>query len=208
MNTKELGERIKNLERQVTVLKSDIDYLKHLDAVDKGGLFDCETPKYEFKVGDRVQFKSWEEMEQEFGVNEDENIDIYPSFINEMRHLCGTFATIEKLDGARVALKEFSANGETNWRYLVYMLKPATNERYWTFTEDEKVILRNLPKEYKWLVRDSDDYLVIFMKKPEKDNKWKIWEYGGDCLQLQEFNHLFQSINWEEDDPCEFRKYL
>ena len=202
---------------------------------------EIQKPQHEFKVGDRVQFKSWEEMEKEFGVNEDENIDIYPSFINEMRHLCGTFATIEKLDGARVALKEFSTNGETNWRYLVDMFKPATDEpkfkvgdkvRYkaknvvanqyqsivykdeiepyteprWTFTDDEKVILRNLPEGYKWIARDKGSRLWVCSNKPHKEQE--SWANGVFWENLTVFYNLFQSIKWEDDEACEFRKYL
>lgn len=76
------------------------------------------------------------------------------------------------------------------------------------FTDDEKVILRNLPDEFKWIARDSDDYLAIFTTKPRKDCEYSVWLGGGDVLCLKGFNHIFQSIKWEDDEPCEFRKYL
>lgn len=86
-------------------------------------------------------------------------------------------------------------------------LEPYTEPR-WTFTDDEKVILRNLPKEYKWIARDKDKLLYVFFTKPIKKDA-SVWYCEGKrdwCLL--EFNHLFQSIKWTDDQACEFRKYL
>ena len=77
------------------------------------------SENYKFKVGDRVQFKSWEEMEDDRG-------DIMPiAFIKGMRYLCNTFATISKiyLDEYTCELKDFSAQGDTDWSYSLDMLK-------------------------------------------------------------------------------------
>lgn len=64
-------------------------------------------------------------------------------------------------------------------------------------TEDEKVILRNVPKEYKWFARDIDDCLYIYENKPEKGIS--IWEASG--LPMTSFDHLFQFIKWEDEEP-------
>ena len=64
-------------------------------------------------------------------------------------------------------------------------------------TEDEKIILRNLPKEYKWIARDLSGMVYIFIERPEKGQA--IW-YG--CGQpMIPFYHLFQFIKWEDDEP-------
>ena len=64
-------------------------------------------------------------------------------------------------------------------------------------TEDEKVILRNLPKEYKWIARDLSGMVYIFIERPEKGQA--IW-YG--CGQpMIPFYHLFQFIKWEDEEP-------
>lgn len=78
----------------------------------------------------------------------------------------------------------------------------------WKFTEDEKVILRNLNSKYQWLVRDnSSQTLYVYENKPEKEND-EIWCPRFRVTPLFMFNHLFQSITWEDDEPCEFRRYL
>ena len=64
-------------------------------------------------------------------------------------------------------------------------------------TEDEKVILRNLPKEYKWIARDLSGMVYIFIERPEKGQF--IW-YG--CGQpMIPFYNLFQFIQWEDEEP-------
>ena len=64
-------------------------------------------------------------------------------------------------------------------------------------TEDEKVILRNVPKKFKWIARDIDGPLYIYASKPKKDQT--IW-YGCEQLTIP-FYHLFQFIQWEDEEP-------
>lgn len=64
-------------------------------------------------------------------------------------------------------------------------------------TEDEKAILRNLPKEYKWIARDIDGCLYVYASKPKKGIT--MWESDG--LPMIPFDHLFQFIQWEDDEP-------
>ena len=61
-------------------------------------------------------------------------------------------------------------------------------------TEAERVILENLPKEYKWIVRtDSFNVLLIYTNKPERfTHYW--FKSCGDISTLEPFKHLFQFI--------------
>ena len=71
-------------------------------------------------------------------------------------------------------------------------------------TEDEKAILRNLPKEYKWIARDLSGMVYIFIERPEKGQA--IW-YG--CGQpMIPFYHLFQFIEWKDEEPYSIEKLL
>lgn len=85
----------------------------------------------------------------------------------------------------------------------------------WSFTEDEKAILRNIPEQYKWIARDyRDSLLYVCRAKPVKHKSIMNWVnfYTDDTYTigrpLSPFNHLFQSIQWEDEEPCEFRRYL
>lgn len=67
-------------------------------------------------------------------------------------------------------------------------------------TEDEKAILRNIDKKYKYIARDDSDNLFIHNTKPKKDG----WEWSSDngvYRSLIMFNHLFQFIKWEDEEP-------
>lgn len=71
-------------------------------------------------------------------------------------------------------------------------------------TEDEKAILRNRPKDYKWIARDLSGLVYIFIERPEKGQA--IW-YG--CGQpMIPFYHLFNFIKWEDKEPYSIENLL
>lgn len=51
-----------------------------------------------FKVGDRVRIRSWDDMEKEFGLDLYGNIECECAFTIGMKHLCGTEFTITGFD--------------------------------------------------------------------------------------------------------------
>lgn len=72
------------------------------------------------------------------------------------------------------------------------------------FTNDEKIIARNISKEYKWIARDDNGDLCIYKEKPKKSKC--IWNISSGNLfdkleTLTAFNHMFSSIKWEDDEP-------
>lgn len=71
-------------------------------------------------------------------------------------------------------------------------------------TEDETVILRNVPKHYEWIARDNDGHLHIYASKPKKG--LTIWADTG--LPMVTFDHLFQFIKWEDEEPYSIEELL
>lgn len=68
------------------------------------------------------------------------------------------------------------------------------------FTEYEKIIARNINKKYKWIARDYDGSLWVFMNKPNKvRGNW--YESSTEANLLRAFIHMFSSIKWEDDEP-------
>lgn len=51
-------------------------------------------PKHEFKVGDKVRIRQWNDMVEEFGLNSFNQIYTVPRFTQFMKPLCGQIATI------------------------------------------------------------------------------------------------------------------
>lgn len=75
------------------------------------------------------------------------------------------------------------------------------------FTDDELCILRNTDKEYKWIGRDKyRNVLYMYIEKPEKtkDGNW----YGDDWYRIGIYNHLFNSIKWEDEEPVYIDDYV
>lgn len=84
-----------------------------------------------------------------------------------------------------------------------------TIPKEYQFSEDEKTILRNLDKKWKWLGRDEDGKLFLFTDKPEKDNDgWQLVNFQTSYASLNIFEFLFQSIQWTDDEPVEIAKVI
>ena len=64
---------------------------------------------YDFNPGDRVRFRSWDDMEAEYGLDGDEGfINCMFQFVEDMRDLCGKEYTIDWIDAdGEVGLESF-----------------------------------------------------------------------------------------------------
>lgn len=88
----------------------------------------------------------------------------------------------------------------------VYELNEIWKREDPTITEDEKVILRNLPGNYEWIARDEDGRLCVYPGKPLKvTTKWGSG-LGHKFFDL--FDHLFQMVRWEDDEPWKIEDLL
>ena len=76
------------------------------------------------------------------------------------------------------------------------------------FTDDELCILRNIDKKYKWIARDESGSLCIFDEKPNKNEE--IWDnvIRSDFIELNCYNSLFNSIQWEDNEPVYIDDYV
>lgn len=78
-------------------------------------------------------------------------------------------------------------------------------EEYDPFTEDEKIILNNLPRQYRWIVRDGDGDLWLFEEKPFKTEIVANY-HKRSCttyeLDFSCYNHLFKNVTWEGGAVC------
>lgn len=129
------------------------------------------------------------------------------------------------LDGSDI---KFLSHYDTNLKYLarnygadiVKVYKDYTcQEVLWerkekpkiVLTNDEKAILRSLPKEYKYIARDKNGNLWIYSHSVKKDtNAWYMFEeyIVTDCIGFTLFNKLFQFIKWEDEEPYSIEELL
>lgn len=78
-----------------------------------------------------------------------------------------------------------------------------------TLSEAERIILENIDKEYKWIARDESGDLILHSEEPHKEymcNTWINDEAEDDILSP--FNHLFQFIKWEDEEPYNIAELL
>ena len=73
-------------------------------------------------------------------------------------------------------------------------------------TEDEKVILKNLPKMYEWIAKDKSGRLFLYLIKPLKIGV--CWESESAELDFSMFGDLFQFIKWEDENPYNIDELL
>ena len=76
------------------------------------------------------------------------------------------------------------------------------------FSDDELCILRNIDKKYKWIARDESRSLCIFDEKPKKSEE--MWDNvtHSDFIELNCYNSLFNSIQWEDEEPIRIDDYV
>lgn len=81
-----------------------------------------------FYPGDRVVFRDWDDMAEEFGTNGSGSaINVPLTFTKDMRHLCGQEFTVRKCSGVHVYLEESTAapGSSREWSISTGMLRLA-----------------------------------------------------------------------------------
>lgn len=61
-------------------------------------------------------------------------------------------------------------------------------------TEDERVILRSIPKKYNWIVRDKDWDLYLFEERPFQNEKDSNYWYSNKVCDGEYFGLFFNSM--------------
>lgn len=137
----------------------------------------------EFHVGDRVQIKSWEEMEHVDG------------FIKSMKHLCGRTATIKSINDEAITLTDWSNEINTAWTYHINMVKKV-NENVKTTT-----IVIN---KQDTLIEEGDNMNKVLelwkkrkLNKLEKEYEKGEKEYRENIDIVKKYNQLIE--NFEKD---------
>lgn len=87
-----------------------------------------------FKVGDKVRIRQWDDMAKEFGIDKNGDIKASAGFIQEMRPLCGKKAKIGEIDGNHVFLEDFEdCEGlDTDYDYSMDMIEHVEEEKKMT----------------------------------------------------------------------------
>ena len=98
--------------------------------------------KHEFKVGDRVRIRQWEDMEREFGLDPYGNIKVKYLFTTGMRWLCGKEATVFRKDNSKMRL-DIKCEGSLLYAFSGDMLEPIEEKGEEKVTENLQVYVNN-----------------------------------------------------------------
>lgn len=84
-----------------------------------------------FKVGDKIRIRQWDDMAKEFGIDKNGDIKALSGFIQEMRPLCGKKAKIGEIYGNCVFLEDFEdCEGlDTDYDYSMDMIEHVEEEK-------------------------------------------------------------------------------
>jgi len=118
-----------------------------------------------FKVGDKVKVKQWEDMEREFGLNENGNIKTHIKFIPDMRRFCGQVVTI-----ARVHRNKYYLIEEDTGKFKF------TEEMFDGYAFEYREMVEVSNTKFQWLQRIYVGYLgehnsphIVVSPKSEDD---------------------------------------
>lgn len=132
------------------------------------------------------------------------NLEKYYSEFMNKSHINVNCYWFKVIEGNEYCDNRFCA--ECGHKFLKWL-----NEEYKEvkLTEDEKIILKNMSEEYRYIARDKNDYLYIYRNKPERDNVAKAWRpYDEFYIKFYMYNHLFQFIKWTDKKPYKIKELL
>ena len=86
-------------------------------------------------------------------------------------------------------------------------IKQQLAPKKYQFSANEKTILRSLSEEWKWLARDKSGILYLYTNRPIKVSDHYMFSQGRYAI-FDTFGHLFQSIQWTDDEPVEIEKVI
>lgn len=76
-------------------------------------------------------------------------------------------------------------------------------------TEEEKIILKNIDKKFKYIARDEDGTLFFYTSEPSKGcYRWHVQLVNGIYARMPTNNSIFQNIKWEDDIPVKIDDYV
>lgn len=156
-----------------------------------------------FKVGDKVRVREWDDMEREFDLDNEGDIDCPHSFVKEMKKFCGKTCEISKVADSYYRFKE---DGEF-WNFTDEMLIPVE------FTKgDMKNGMLLETREGVRFLWESDkainlDGHIAFMRndlKNESDKSFDIVKAGYPNKKAKTIKEMlgmdFSEIIWERQE--------
>ena len=122
------------------------------------------------------------------------------------------FAEQIKILCCQCYIKEYNAycDGDCSGcvgRFLKWLEEEAKLEKK-KFSNNELVIMKSISTNYNFIARDYNGDLYVYKSMPVKDNADSVWLDDTYCSEFCVFNSLFNSINWNDDEPVRVDDYV
>ena len=92
-------------------------------------------------------------------------------------------------------------------RFFKWLEEEAKPEKK-QFSADELAIMKSINTKFNFIARDENGSLFVYMSMPLKNNAASVWLDDIYCEEFCVFNHLFQSIRWEDAEPVKIDDYV
>ena len=166
-----------------------------------------------FKVGDRVVVRDWDDMAKEYGTYAGSGTIKCPNgFTVTMKHLCGRTATVTHVNGTSISVDFDDKSGDVYWSYTKCMFNPidANKSDDGKIHEGDTVKVVNTGLNYssyvKWVGKHiSDPYMAarFCFGTPDTSKEYKVIK-----IAEHERNHMPLAYIEETDGLSYNRCYL
>lgn len=137
-----------------------------------------------------------------FGVEEGEEFKLGNGLYKNLVYKVSNNILWSRCEDGKVTRSSLYINELLNVKEIIKL--PKKKE----FTDDELCILRNVDKEYEWIARDDDGKLYLYKKKTVKSEELKGKWVGSEWSDFNVYDHLFQSIQWTDNEPVFIDDYV
>ena len=171
-----------------------------------------------YKVGDKVKVRSWEDMEKQYGLDYDGDINTSFCFVKSMREYCGKILTV------KYAYSDHYNMADSGWNWTDDMLEPTCKQKIVITTDGVETLARLYEGDKvvkkataKCSPDDTFDFIVgaklvferltneekkpsTFREKLVKEHPEKVnRHYGGGC------NGCPKDYGYESEHYCKTR---
>lgn len=194
-----VGDRVRVIDN------SEKDCFGLVGTIERTTMDFMDTIYYEVDIGKELPYAFWENQleiyveEEDFIAldNKNQQVRVLTKEQFKLEELEQRIEKLEKEVFKPLTIKDgIKKSLEEN---LEISLKPSL------LTEDERVILRNVDEDFKWIIRNTHQ-LTITERKPRLEKHG--WTVEGGRLADLPYRKLFKFIKFEDDKPYNIEELL
>lgn len=155
----------------------------------------------EFKIGEKVRIRQWDDMAKEFGVNSSGDINCSVIFSQRMRHLCGKKATIIYMIEKNVYLENEEGSSYFQYSFTTDMIEHI-EEKEMKFKVGDTVMTEYGVGEIIDIIENDTPYLVRIYDHQMlfAEYELELIEYIGKEIDKKDTNFSASDTQTKEEN--------